>query len=101
VFGTGSSAAKAFRKSVIRGKGEENVTLVDIHFENPIHATVSKLGYIHLKMNKEHSTKCTLCGYRELLELPNVAAFQVEEVVYHQTSEKTVGGFDGELSVSE
>ena len=101
VFGTGSSAAKAFRKSVIRGKGKENVTLVDVHFENPIHATVSKLGYIHLKMNKENSTKCTLCGFRELLELPNVAAFQVEEVVYHQTSEKTVGGFDGELSVSE
>lgn len=101
VFGTNASAAKAFRKSIIRGKSEEKVTLVDVHFDSTIHGKVSKLGWIHLKMIKENCPKCFDCGLRELLELPNLAAFQVEEVVFHQTSEKTVEGYDGELSVSE
>lgn len=101
VFGSNPPAAKAFRKSIIRGKSEEKVTLVDVHFDNTIHGKVSKLGWIHLKMIKENCPKCLDCGFRELLELPNLAAFQVEEVVFHQTSEKTVEGYDGELSVSE
>ena len=77
------------------------MTLIDVHFENPILPTVVKLGFVHLKLMVEGAKPCPTCKVRKILEIPNIVAFQVEEVAYHQATEMTARGYDDEVSVSE
>ena len=84
-------AAKGFSQSVFAYKGDRNATIVDVHFKNPIHPRVQKISEVHLELF-DFDDECKACRRINIDDIANVTAFEVEEIRFTQTAQRTVEG---------
>lgn len=101
MFGTNNpDACKGFSQAVYKF-AQANKTYVDVHLPNRIHQTVRRLTDTHLKLMKSGQVPCPKCHMKEILEIPNITVFEVEEVDYKQTATRSSQAQDLEAEMSE
>ena len=84
-------AAKGFSGAMISMREEDNEVLIDVHFGEGLLANVTKTSEVHLKFLSKHKL-CHSCMLRDVLELPNVVAFEVEAIKFQHTAENKAKG---------
>ena len=101
VFDKDTAPAKGASQSILRLDGATSETIVDVHFPESIQPLVQTLTEAHLSLFRASSTQCYHCGMKELLEIPNVIAFEIEAVRFVPTTSARVHGVDVDGDVSE
>jgi hypothetical protein len=79
-FRDNPEAAAGFSEGAINQQERadlKDVTLIDVHFPARIQETVERIADKHIEFFKKKSVKCYNCELREMLECPNVVAFEV------------------------
>ena len=63
---------------------------IDIHFNDDMVNAVREINKVHFKFTKGFA--CQLCGFKEIMELPNAIAFEVEAIQFQKTAVLTSKG---------
>lgn len=75
--------------------------LIDVHFESEIMPRVMRLEPTKIQCNHPGYKACSKCGQEVLLELPNVAIFEVKHVNFIEVSSAPVGPRLAKMTLSE
>lgn len=101
VFGGDPIAAKGFSEGIIESKDEcDNQIVVDVHFDEPMLGITRRVTDLHLKLFRAGSKKCDMCRLRDIMELPNVVAYEVEAVKFKKSANASTRGTETEAEIS-
>lgn len=104
VFQGEEEAATAFSQSVFANGGSEpgsvqNTTVVDVHLPKRINQSIRKINQCHLSLTA--GMLCSQCHVKQVLEIPNVIAYEVMAVDFAQSGQRSYRTVDDEVDVSE
>ena len=98
-------AAKGMTQSVYRltnnGGNGGNVLKIDVHFPRNIQPSVRCIVDKTFLMNLCGSVACKLCKCKEVQDIANMTAFEVEEVEWVLTAQATARHETAEADISE
>lgn len=100
ILGDDPPSAIAFTQGILQTIKQSPMTTVDLHFPNEIQVSVHRVCSTHCVICRS-AMKCTMCGRKDIMEIPNVTVFEVEEVSYTETAEATTRGVQREAEMSE
>jgi len=75
--------------------------LIDVHFENDVQPRVMRLEPTKIQCAHPAYKACSKCGMEPLLELPNIAIFEVKHVNFIEVSSAPVGPRLAKMTLSE